>query len=61
MWAVAAYNVSKKAQQLSLNTVVIAIIVIVVLAILVLIYTKSSGSLFGTFGEQIAGTLDIVQ
>jgi len=44
---------SKKAQELSLNTLVKVIIVLIVLIIILLIFSKYAGTVFNSFKENI--------
>jgi len=52
---------NKKASELSLNTIVIAIIVIVVLIISILIFSGYGSKLLGGFKEIISSTLGLAK
>ena len=55
------FNVNKKGQELSLNTIVVAVLILLVLGLLIYIYWRSTGTVFGQLGQQVNATVSMVQ
>ena len=55
------FSAKRKGQELSLNTIIIALLILLALGFIIYFYMQSTGAIFGQLGQQVNATVSMVQ